>query len=374
MSVLPRAGILALVALTCVPLNACVEKSSVTFGVVLDGDGMRGATLAMEEINSRGGINGHPLALRNVGGAGSTKARLALETAQRLAADPTILAVIGHTNSSASLAASQVYNAQHIVQIAPTSSTPLYSDAGPYSFRLVGSDVHQGAFLANQVLARRPHPRTAVLFVNDDYGRPLRGVLVERLRAGGLTPVYDSPYAENDGVAERSELVDALARAKPDLLIWIGRAYDYVPVQAMLAKALPKLVVLATDGFSGGTITQDTLHLLDGVSYVRLVDAQRPDPALQRLLDRYHREQWGEPSDQAVLSYDAVLLLADAVRNAGPKRDAIRDWLSAVGSKRSPVQGLSGPIILTANGDRQPQYFLEEIGKARLDSARRARQ
>jgi branched-chain amino acid transport system substrate-binding protein len=367
-----HARTIVLVAFAGAWICACDRDAPIKIGVVLDKDGLRGATLAMEAINAQGGINGHPLTLLNIGGSRSTKARLALETAERLAADRTVLAVVGHANSSASLAASQVYNARHVVQIAPTSSAPLYSRAGPYSFRLVASDVYQGVFLADQVLGRHPRPRVAVLFVNDDYGRPLHGILGERLRAGGLTPVLESPYAENDGAADFSEMIEAVARSKPDVLIWIGRAYDYVRVRAFLAKALPTLEVLASDGFSGGTVANDTLHQLDGVSYVRVLDIQRPDAALRRLQARYQREHWGAPSDQAVLSYDAVWLLAEAVRHAGPRREAIRDWLSRVGHELPPVQGLSGPIAFAQGGDRKPQYFLEQLGKARLDSVRLA--
>lgn len=350
---------------------ACTSKEPITFGVVLDSDGVRGATVAMEAINARGGIDGHPIALRNVGGASSTKARLALETAETLAGDPAILAVVGHTNSAASLAASQVYNARHVVQIAPTSSTPVYSDAGPYSFRLVGSDVHQGEFLASEVLRRSPRPRTAVLFVNDDYGRPLRGVLVAGLRRGGMTPVHDAPFVEGGTAAERAQMIEGLARSKPDLLLWIGRSYEYVPVLDQLTRMLPKLTVIASDGFSGGYVTYDSLHRLDGVSYVRLVNPESPDTALRRLREHYHREQWGEPSDQAVLSYDAVLVLAEAVRHAGAQRERIRDWLARVGTDVPPVAGLSGPIAFLPNGDRKAAYFLEEIGRVRRDAAQR---
>ncbi|HEY5440566.1 MAG TPA: ABC transporter substrate-binding protein, partial [Gemmatimonadaceae bacterium] len=100
----------------------CDRAGPYRIGVVLDDDGFRAASLAAEQVNADGGINGHRLELRNIGGAGSTKARVALETAERLATDPNILAVVGHTNSSASLAASQVYNMRHVAQIAPTST------------------------------------------------------------------------------------------------------------------------------------------------------------------------------------------------------------------------------------------------------------
>jgi branched-chain amino acid transport system substrate-binding protein len=353
----------------CAVLGGCGQPAPYTLGVVLNEDGLRGATMAMDGINASGGINGHPLAFRSVGGAGSTKASVALETAAVLAADPQVLAVIGHTNSSASLAASQVYNARHIVQIAPTTTAPLYSDAGPYSFRLTSSDAHQGVFLANHVLALTPRPRIAALYVNDDYGRPLHEIVVAHLRAGGIALTYDAPYSTSERGAtntevDNTEMVDALVRSHPNLLIWVGRSSDFMRVVPLLRKSLPALHVIATDGFSGST-ADDTLHLLDGVSYVRLVDPYRPGSRLHDLTTRYERQGWGEPSDQAVLSYDAVLILAEALRAGGPKREAIHVWLSRVGSEVPAVQGLSGPITFSPEGDRPPQYFLQTIGQVR---------
>ena len=348
-------------------LAACDRSSPYTVGVVLDTDGMRGATVAMEEVNARGGIDGHTLQIKSVGGAGSFLASVALETARVLADDPSVLAVIGHTNSSASLAASQVYNAQHVVQLAPNTTTPLYSQAGPYSFRLAGSDVHQAVFLANHVLALPVTPRTAVLFVNDDYGRPLHRIITSRLRAAGLSPVYDSPYAAEATDADNKEMVDAVARSRPQLIVWIGRSADYLRIQPLLHAVLPTVEVVATDGFSG-SVADDSLHRLDGVRYVRLLDMQRPDTNLSRLLARYRREGWRAPSDQAVLSYDAVLVLANAIRAAGPNREAIREWLTRVGTSVPAVPGLSGPIRFSEEGDRIPQYFLATVGKGRPTS------
>lgn len=339
----------------------CDRSAPYRIGVVLDADGVRGASVAAEQVNGGGGINGHRLELRDIGGGGSTKAKLALETAESLATDESILAVVGHTNSSASLAASQVYNARHVAQIAPTSTTPLYGDAGAYSFRLVASDAYQGAFLADQALARRSHPRVAMVFVNDDYGRPLSNIVRERLLQTGVAPVYDAPYSEKDTDPD-TDVATSLAQTRPDVLIWIGRAQQYFRIQPLLTKAIPGLQVIASDGFGGPILLADSLHRFDGVQYVRLVDIDRQDESLRRLRARYRHDRLGEPSDQAVLSYDAVSLLAEAIRHAGPHRDAIRDWLAKVGRGAPAFAGLSGPIAFAAGGDRAPQYFLRRIG------------
>ena len=345
----------------CAAAASCDRDRPYRIGVVLDADGVYAAREAARAVNAGGGIHGHLLELQTVGGASSTSARVALEAAETLAADPAVLAVVGHTNSSASLAASQVYNARHVTQIAPTSSTPLYSRAGPYSFRLVASDAYQGAFLAHQVLDSSPRPRTAVVFVNDDYGRALAGVLLRDLHAAGSDPVYATPYVESDSFPDGGAIAAAVVRANPAVLIWIGRAAHFARVAPEVRRALPSLTVLASDGFGGPAVVHDSLHVLAGTRYVRFVDLSRRDAALSRLLDHYREHGLGEPTDQAVLAYDAVLLLAEAMARTGANRDAIRAWLASVGHSTPAFHGLSGPIAFVAGGDRAPAYVLGRV-------------
>ncbi|HWP69937.1 MAG TPA: hypothetical protein VNM36_02510, partial [Gemmatimonadaceae bacterium] len=44
------------------------------------------------------------------------------------------------------------------------------------------------------------------------------------------------------------------------------------------------------------------------------------------------------------LQYDAFMLLAAAVRDVGPDRMAIRNWLESLGRTRQPWIGVTGPI------------------------------
>ncbi len=105
----------------------------------------------------------------------SNRAAPALEVAGRIVATPRAVAVVGHTNSAASLVTAQLYNEAEVVQMAPTTTAVAYSEAGPFSFRLVPSDDHQGPFLANALERSFPDgARLALFYVNDDYGRGLR--------------------------------------------------------------------------------------------------------------------------------------------------------------------------------------------------------
>jgi len=107
--------------------------------------------------------------------------------------------------------------------------------------RLIASDIHQGVFLADYVLGLRPRPRIAVVYVNDDYGRALRSVLIERLRTAGISSLNDAAYAEGDELTDMRVLVSTLVAVRPSLLIWIGRAREYAMIASELTTALQPL-------------------------------------------------------------------------------------------------------------------------------------
>ena len=342
-------------------LLACRDAGPYAVGVVLGTEGEQGARLALEQVNAAGGIRGHKLEARNLSGAWNASAQVALQVAESLSSDPHVVAVIGHANSSASLAASQVYNERHMVQIAPTTTAPLFSQAGPYSFRLVASDEYQARFLAEQALARSG-ARIAVLYVNDDYGRALHAMLIATLAERAVRPVYEGAYVEDDTANGAGELIGSLAAAHPTTLLWLGRAGEFVRVVGQLRAALPDLDVLASDGFGGVTVENDSRGLLAGVHYVRLVDIERPDTALQRVRTEYRKLGHGDLPDQTALAYDAVLLVAQALRDVGPDREAIRDWLAQLGRGHSAFRGITGPLAFPRQGDGAPRYVLVTAG------------
>lgn len=337
---------------------ACGAPAPIRIGIVLNSDGERAAMLAAADVNAAGGIHGRPLELRVMRGLSSTFSRDALMAAESLATDQSVLGVVGHTNSAASLAASQVYEEHHLVQIAPTTTAPLYSDAGPYNYRMVASDVHQGAFLAAIVLADSSRPRAALMYVNDDYGRALRGTFVQNLAAQGAEPVYEASYEEATRFPDVGTVARLVARSRPALLVWLGRSAQLRELMPPLRTLLPDIRVLASDGFDGNGVPFDPTGMFIGVRYVRFRDLENPMPASRRLSERFHQQWKGEFTDQFPLTYDAVRLLAEAIGAGGADRESVRKYVASIGNGRPPFQGVAGPITFDARGDPPPSYFL----------------
>ena len=340
---------------------ACSSSEPIRIGVVVSAEGVAGARVAEAAINASGGIRGRPLALRVMLAGGATLAGPALAAADSLARDPSVIGVVGHSNSSASLSGSQVYNSAGVVQIAPTSSAPLLSLAGPYTFRLAPSDVYQARFLAREAATGGGAHRTAVIYVNDDYGHALRDELLKDLGSRDVPVVYQTGYIEQDVLADPAGIVRAVSDADPELLVWIGRAGQLRQVMPGLRAKLPRLRVLASDAISNAETDRNADGVLTGVEYVCLLDLGATSPSLDTLRAQLLATAGLPLTTEAALTYDAVMLLATAARAAGPQRAAIRDYLAQLGTGHPAYSGATGVITFDKNGDPPPSYCLAEV-------------
>jgi branched-chain amino acid transport system substrate-binding protein len=364
---------LTLLALTAWTTTACRSKETVRLGIVVTGEAVVAAQLAASEINASGGIQGHPLELRVIAGASSTRASLSLAAADELSLDSTVIGVVGHSNSSASLSAAQIYNARHLVQIAPTSSSPLLSQVGPYTFRLVPSDVHQAQFLADQIVAHGAKPRIALYFVNDDYGHALHQELRALLDHAQVPVVYDAPYSHEELLPEPVATARRIAQEAPDLLVWLGRSAQLRQLLPELRAAIPDIRILASDGIDEVMSYLNQGGILTGVQYVSFLDTHAPRAALDDLRTRIRAARGLPLTAEAAFTYDGVMFLASAARSAGIDRVAIRDYLAGVGTRHPPYEGITGTIAFDANGDPRPAYNLVEItadGSRVVDTSR----
>ncbi|MEP6731804.1 MAG: ABC transporter substrate-binding protein [bacterium] len=319
------------------------------------------ARMAVEDVNATGGIGGRTLELTTVDEKYFTPPSKAITIAERLCANDSVLAVVGHGGSGTSLVASQVYNAKGMPQIAPNSSSPLFADAGPYSFRLVASDNHQAHFIATQINAMKPMPRVAMLYVTGDYGRALSHALQHELQTAAVPLVYEAAYIEGSGFAQgASELASALAHTRPDLLVWIGRPEEFATLEPFLATLLPSLHVLGSDALGAFRELPD-LKPFEGISFVSYVDLTANRPALVSVARRYRARTGHSLTDSGALTYDAIGMIAGALRAGATTREAIRRKLDEFAVKGRHYDGITGSISFDSNGDAQPSFLVFKV-------------
>jgi branched-chain amino acid transport system substrate-binding protein len=94
---------------------------------------LRGIAQAQTQINRNGGINGKLIEIEIANDDNDPE--IAKQIATELVQDETVLAVIGHNDSNASLAAAPIYQQGKLVMITPTSTAEDLSEIGNYIYR-----------------------------------------------------------------------------------------------------------------------------------------------------------------------------------------------------------------------------------------------
>jgi branched-chain amino acid transport system substrate-binding protein len=121
---------------------------------------LRGVAQAQDEFNHRGGIHGRLLQVEI--GNDNNDPQLAEQLANKFVEDPSVLAVVGHNASEASLAAAPVYQNSGLVMISPTSGATELSRKGSYIFRTVPTDRVDAKNLAHYAIKSAHKTKIAI--------------------------------------------------------------------------------------------------------------------------------------------------------------------------------------------------------------------
>lgn len=299
----------------------------------------RGIELAVEEINALPERQGRPLVIawRDDEGDGQKASQIAQQFVDSLR----VVAVVGHVNSGAMVAAAQVYDG-HIAAVATTATSPALTGISRWAFRVVPSDSTNGIDIARFAdrLGRR---RAAILYENNTYGRGL----AEAFRRGFPGQVVSmDPIGE--GKAQSFEpFVSYFRQQKPDVVFVAGTDESGLAFLREVRRQGFAADLMGGDGWSG--LSVDTVRsqgIYAGVPFA----AQDPRPEAQRFVAAFAKKFDMAADNNAALAYDATRLLYQATRVVGTDRARIRDYLASL-NESNAFNGATGAIHFRPDGD-----------------------
>jgi branched-chain amino acid transport system substrate-binding protein len=297
----------------------------------------RGIDLALEEINSKGGVRGRPLRLiaRDDAADGAKAASIAQEFVQT----PAVSAVIGHVNSSTMVAAAKIYDGV-LPAVSTTATSPDLSGISPWVFRVIASDSATGVELGR--FARRlGHSRVAILYENDSYGRGLADAF-RRSFDGTIVTVDPIP----SGSADYEPYIAFLKRTDPGLVFIAGTEGSGMAILREARRQQLSADFLGGDGWTGIVGEPAAEGAYVGAPFTAADERQEA----QRFVAAFRARYGMTPDGNAALAYDATKLLAAVIEETGPDRRAIRDRLAAL-DDRTAYRGVTGAIRFQRNGD-----------------------
>ncbi len=311
---------------------------------------LRGAAQAQQAINQAGGINGTPLKVLLFDDGDEPQTASAIATA--LADDPDVLGVVGHFSSGTTLAAAEVYEAQGLPMISPTSTAVKVADAGKYIFRTVPSDRLAAATLSRYVLNTLNRTKAAVFYTSESvYSSSVRSEFTTELLSNGGQVVADIDISEASFSAGQAMQTAKAAGADVLMLALTDQTVNTsLQILALNQQALP---VVGGDSLYDFKILDvgrnNALGLTVAVPWHILSHEQTPFVQESRSL-------WGgDVNWRTATAYDAVVALAAGISES-PTREGIE---AALTNPSLSLEGATDPIRFLPSGDRnQPSQLV----------------
>jgi branched-chain amino acid transport system substrate-binding protein len=272
-----------------------------------------GATLAMEEINAKGGIGGRKLEV--VARDDRTSIQPTVIAFQELSQDPDLIAMIGPTTSGAGMAVRQIINDNKLPELSIAYGTALTQSNFKYYYR-VGPSLETGnQALLNAIQKHRGDgQKLATLALSDAGGTDGARDAANRASSFGMTVVVSEnyKYGDTDFTAQMTRIKASGATALLSLTQGIA-----TNAMARAAKQLgmQDLMIVGPNGLADAQSESLAGDLINGVVFWDYACLDDPDnknlPALKASYKaRFNRNL----SNGAINGYDMMRMVGASLQ------------------------------------------------------------
>jgi branched-chain amino acid transport system substrate-binding protein len=274
----------------------------------------RGATMAVEDINAAGGVNGQKLEL--LVGDDACDPKQATAVANKMVSDKAVF-VAGHFCSGSSIPASDIYREGKVLQISPASTNPkltedAFTKGNTTVFRTCGRDDVQGVTVGNYILKHYKNGKVAILHDKTPYGKGVADETKKAINKGGLREAMYEAY--NDTDKDFTALINKMKQAKIDVIVLGG----YHTAGALIIKQSREQGLAAQMMGFDSLVTAEFPQLggaaTDGV-LMSFAPKAEDDPKNAALVKKFRDAKY-EPEGYTLYSYAAVKAWADAANKA----------------------------------------------------------
>lgn len=316
--------------------------------------GRNGAQLAVEEINRNGGIRGRKLELLVMDD--KNDARIACAVDQSLAKQGVNI-IIGHMVSSVATDTVKNANENKILLISPTIAMEELTYIDDNFIRVIASNKVQGYSLAKAVLRETPVRSIAIVYDenNASFAKIINESFEMQMRDSGGSVVANASFKNR---SDFKSIISVLRESNADGVLLIASAIDAGMFCQQSRKQNLNLPVFSPMW----TMTNDFIQAggadVEGAYLISQVDLES-EAAVYVEFKKAYQDRYGEsPSFASILSYDAVMVAAAAIQEAGTDSTAqVKDTILRIGE----FSGLQGPIKMDGFGDVKNSYYLYRV-------------
>lgn len=309
-----------------------------------------GQEIAVDEINSSGGIAGGPLKgykLKLDFYDDKGDAKESANIAKKVSEDDYLL-VIGSTFSSCVLAASPVYNRNRIGNIITYANADTITQQGfDNIIRLTHTTNNIAREMAKTVKEKFNKTKVAVISDNLDYGQQMSKKFKENAKDVGLEITSETTVTPGQDVDFRSVLLQAKSKEPEMVVIFVSfnEAGFIVRQTRDMGWDIP---IFATDSITDPKF-KELAGTLENV-YIQIVPSIDPTrPEAVNLAKVYQEKYKTLPPLSAIYGYDAMKIAAKIIADGGVDREEF-------------IKGLR---IVKMPGVASPMYEFDDTGEGK---------
>lgn len=327
-----------------------------------------GIDLIVDQLQKDGGLDvkGTKIPIKILYEDNEAKPDVTANVYRKLIDQDKVIAIVGPDMSKCILAGGPIAQSMKIPAIGTFTTNEKVTQIGDFLFRACFIDPFQGKVMAQYAAETIKAKTAAVLFNNaDDYSKGLKDNFVKAFESMGGKVVEVQAYGGAD-VKDFNAQLTKIKAGNPEVL-FLPNQFGEVPLQLKQARQMGITAkFLGGDSWDSPDVPNIAgKEIVEGAAFDAAFSPEDPSPLCKDFVTKYKSKYGDAPNSNAVLAYEAMLIVLEGIKNAQKLdgqgvRDAmakIKDFKVPSGSitfdeSRNPVKG----AVVMVYKDGKPSY------------------
>ena len=294
--------------------------------------------------------------------------KVGVTVAQKLIADKSFLAVVGHFNSGVAIPSSEIYNKDNLCMVSPGTTNPDVTDRKlPSVNRICARDDVQGPMGADFAMNDMGAKTVFVIHDKTTYGQGIAQEFQKRAEKIGLKVVgFEGITA---GESDFSGVLNKLGSVKPDV-VYFGGIYPEgsLLIRQMSEKGI-KAKFMGPDGMDNAEVVKIAGNAAIGTYYSSPAADIARTPEGKDWVNRFTAKNNKEPGNWSAYGYDSMTVIIEGIKSAieknGGKKPSRVQVCEAIRATKD-LKGITSVITLDAKGDNMgAKLYISQFKEAK---------
>ena len=272
-----------------------------------------------------------------------------------IAADPRIVAVLGHGNSSIAIPASVIYERSKIIFICSFATSQVFTRHNfEYIFRMVPSNPVLAGQITN-VAETLGYKRMVVLHARDKVSRELAFLFEDKAVKSDIKIIKRASFFEE--TQDYRSTISGLTKESFDAIFLASPTQSAGRMAKQLREMSLMQPILGGDDISGSLYAETAGRAANNSIAPTIYKVNKKNPLNWFFVQAYRKKYGEEPDRNAAQGYDSLNLLATAIQKT---HSTVTSAVSSTLHYMAPVAGVTGVHAFNTAGDvKGKKYFFQ---------------